>query len=56
MISNASSAAREGMIIECPLNDLFHDVVTVILKNDIKVQYLYDKDVDAKLCTSFFHV
>ena len=23
--------AREGVIIECPLNDLFHDVVTVIL-------------------------
>ena len=25
------SEPREGVIIECPLNDLFHDDVTVIL-------------------------
>ena len=25
------SWSREGVIIECPLKDLFHDVVTVIL-------------------------
>ena len=27
--------SREGMIIECPLNDLFHDVVTVILTSQM---------------------
>ena len=29
--------AREGVIIECPLNDLFHDVVTVILTSRMGV-------------------
>ena len=28
---------REGVIIECPLNDLFHDVVTVILTSRMGV-------------------
>ena len=29
--------SREGIIIECPLNDLFHDVVTVILTSRMGV-------------------
>ena len=28
---------REGVIIECPLNDLFHNVVTVILTSRMGV-------------------
>ena len=28
---------REGVIIECPQNDLFHNVVTVILKSQMGV-------------------
>ena len=27
------SESREGVIIKCPLNDLFHNVVTVILSS-----------------------
>ena len=30
-------ASREGVIIECPLNDLFHDVVTVIITSQMAV-------------------
>ena len=30
-------STREGVIIECPLNDLFHDVLTVILKSQMGV-------------------
>ena len=29
--------SREGVIIECPLDDLFHDVVTVILTSQMGV-------------------
>ena len=29
--------SREGVIIECPLNYLFHDVVTVILMSQMGV-------------------
>ena len=31
------SVAREGMIIECPLNDLFHNFVTLILTSQMGV-------------------
>ena len=29
--------SREGLIIKCPLNDLFHDVVTIILTSRMGV-------------------
>ena len=31
------SESREGVIIECPLNDLFHDVVTAILASQMGI-------------------
>ena len=36
--------AREGVIIECPLNGLFHDVVTVIITSRMAVRELEDDD------------
>ena len=31
------SSPSKGVIIECPLNDLFHDIMTVILTSRIGV-------------------
>ena len=35
---------REDVIIECPLNGLFHDVVTVIIMSRMAVRELEDDD------------
>ena len=37
MFTHYYSAPREGVIIECPLNELFHNVVTVIITSQIVV-------------------
>ena len=38
--------SREGVIIECPLNGLFHDVVTIIITSGMAVRELEDDDDD----------
>ena len=40
------SRAREGVIIECPMNDLFHSVVIVIITSRTAVSELIDNDND----------
>ena len=37
---------REGVIIKCPLIDLFHYLVTVIITPQMAVRELDDKDDD----------
>ena len=37
MLEQVRLKSREGVIIECPLNYLFHDVVTVILMSQMGV-------------------
>ena len=41
--------SREGVIIECPIYDLFHDIVTVIVKSQIVVIEVVDNDNDNDL-------
>ena len=40
--------ARESVIIECPLNGLFHDLVTVIITAQMAIRELDDDDDDDK--------
>ena len=32
---------REGVIIECPLNELYHDIVTIILTSQMVVSKIF---------------
>ena len=38
--------SKEGVIIKCPLNDLFHNVVTFILTSQMAVSELDNDDDD----------
>ena len=43
---NPRTVPKEGLIIECPLDGLFHDVVTVIITSRMAVWELEDDDDD----------